>query len=141
MIESPKLPVTERRVVLFDNVCNLCSSSVQFILRYNKDQSIKFASVQSDLGHQVLSFYGLRTDTYETMLYIEDGQLYTKSAAALKIVQRLAFPWRFFQVFFIIPKWIRDWLYDQVARNRYKLFGKRDQCYLPDEKVLSRFLD
>lgn len=131
----------EKRVVFFDNVCHLCSASVQFILRHNKDQSIKFASVQSALGQQILSFYGLDIDSYETMLYIEDGQLYTKSTAALKIAKRLAFPWRLFQTLYIVPTNIRDWLYSQVARNRYRWFGKRDQCFLPDEKILSRFLD
>ena len=133
--------VSENHLVLFDNVCHLCSASVQFILRHNTDQSIKFASIQSEVGHQILRFYGFDTDTYETMLYLEDGQLYTRSTAVLKITKHLAWPWRFVQVLCIIPKDIRDWFYDRIARNRYKLFGKRDRCYIPDAKMLSRFLD
>ena len=129
------------RVVLFDNVCNLCSSSVQFILRHNKDQTIKFASVQSTLGAEVLRAYGLPTDVYETMIYLEDGQLYTKSTAALKIATRLSLPWQLCRAFHIMPRSIRDWLYDRVASNRYRLFGKRDQCYLPDQNTRHRFLD
>ena len=139
--ESLLFLVGETRLVLFDGVCHLCSASVQFILRYNTDQSIKFASVQSGLGQQVLRFYRFDTDDYETMLYLEGGQLYARSTAAIKIARRLAWPWRLVQVFSIIPNGIRDWLYDRIARNRYKLFGKRDHCYIPDKKMRSRFLD
>lgn len=141
MTEIQKPPIADENIVFFDNVCNLCSRSVQFILRYNEDKSIKFASIQSALGQRVSDFYGLPSDTYETMLYLEDGLLYTKSTAALKIAQRLVLPWRLLRVFGIVPPGIRDWLYDRVARNRYRLFGRRDQCFLPDKDVLNRFLE
>lgn len=138
---KPPVLNNEKRVVLFDNVCNLCSSSVQFILKHNKDESIKFASVQSALGRAVLKFYDMPSDTYETMLYIEHGRLYTKSAAAIALAKRLSFPWSLLQVLAVVPRAIRDWFYDRIARNRYRLFGKREQCYLPDDKTLRRFLD
>ena len=141
MTEMLKPPITDEGVVFFDNVCNLCSGSVQFILRHNEDRSIKFASIQSALGQRVLHFYGLRTDTYETMLYFEEGLLYTKSTAALKIARRLVLPWRLLRAFYVFPQSVRDWFYDRVARNRYRLFGQRDQCFLPDKGVLNRFLD
>jgi predicted DCC family thiol-disulfide oxidoreductase YuxK len=140
-IYKPPLLDGESRVVFFDNICHLCIHSVQSILKHNKDQSIQFASIQSELGSSVLSFYGLPTQMYETMLYIEKGQLYTKSTAAIKIAKRLSFPWCLLQAGVVIPRFIRDGVYDLIARNRYKLFGKRDQCYLPDEKTLKRFLD
>ena len=142
-IKAAKLPILkeEQRVILFDNVCRLCSGSVQFVLKHNTDESIKFASVQSALGRAVLTFYGMPTDVYETMLYIEHGRLYTKSTAALKIARRLSFPWPLLQIWVVVPRFIRDGLYDRIARNRYKLFGKHDQCYLPDEKMLKRFID
>lgn len=132
---------SEPRIVLFDGVCNLCSHSVQFILRFNRDESIKFASVQSALGEAVLKHYGLPTGSYDTMLYIENGQLHTQSAAAIRIARQLRFPWSLLQILVVIPPVLRDWLYVRVARNRYRLFGKREQCYLPDEKTLKRFLD
>jgi len=141
-VHSVKPPLAdEGRVVLFDNVCNLCSGSVQFILRFNKDNSIKFASMQSALGHQVLVFYGFNTDSYESMIYIEDGLVLTKSAAAARIAKRLSFPWNLLQFLLVLPIGARDWLYDRIANNRYTLFGKRAECYLPDKEVYSRFLD
>lgn len=131
----------EPRIILFDGVCNLCSHSVQFILRFNRDESIRFASVQSELGAVILKHYDMPTGSYDTMLYIENGQLYTKSAAAIRIAKQLRFPWSLLQGLVVIPPMIRDWLYDRIARNRYRLFGKKEQCYLPDEKTLKRFLD
>lgn len=141
MSPPPAPPVSDRRVVFFDGVCNLCSGLVRFVLRHNRDRSIKFASMQSPLGQRVLHFYGLPGDAYETMLYVEDGRLYTKSTAALQIARRLARPWRWLPVFLIVPRPVRDWVYDRVAGNRYRLFGKQDQCYLPDAAVCDRFLD
>lgn len=141
MSDIASSPVDDKRVVLFDNVCNLCSGSVRFILRWNGDRSIKFASVQSAFGHRVLTFYGLPTDAFETLLYIEDDRLYTKSTAALRIARRLTLPWRLLGVLEIVPRRVRDWLYDRIALNRYRLFGKRTRCFLPHKAVLERFLD
>lgn len=131
----------EERVIFFDGVCRLCNGSVNFVIRHNRDQTIKFATVQSKLGKRVLEEHGLSTDKFESMLYFEAGQPYEKSTAALKIAKRLSFPFNALQVFYLVPKTIRDWLYDQVARNRYKWFGKQETCLAPTKEVKDRFLD
>ena len=140
-MEAPlELPIPSERVVFFDGACNLCSGSVRFVLRHNEDRTIDFASMQSALGRRVLERHGLSTDDYDSMLYVERGRLYAKSAAALKIAERLTLPWRLLRFLAVVPEGARDWLYDRVARNRYRLFGRRDRCFLPDAEVLDRFV-
>lgn len=88
-----------------------------------------------------MDFYRLSTDAIETMIYVEDGQIYIKSTAALKIARQLTLPWQLLQAFYIVPLGVRDWFYDRIARNRYQWFGQLDQCFLPNDEVLDRFLD
>jgi predicted DCC family thiol-disulfide oxidoreductase YuxK len=141
MTDTPTQLTDHSSVVFFDGVCTLCSGSMRFILRHNSDQTIRFASLQSLLGREVLYHYGYPVDAYETMLYVEDGELFVKSTAVLKIMNRLTYPWRVLQVFYVLPVGIRDWVYDRVARNRYRVFGKRNHCFVPEKDVLHRFLD
>ncbi|WIO74566.1 DCC1-like thiol-disulfide oxidoreductase family protein [Porticoccaceae bacterium LTM1] len=128
------------KVVLFDGVCKLCSGWAKFLIRFDRHRKIKLATVQSGVGREILTFYGLPQDTYETMVYLEGGKLYVQSAAFLKVMSLLPFPWPMFSVFWIMPKSLRDWLYDRIALNRYELFGRNKYCLMPDVDHESRYL-
>ena len=128
------------KIVLFDGVCNFSNSSVQFIIRNDKTNSLKFASLQSEIGQRLITTYNLSKEL-DSVIFIENNQAYIKSKAALKIANYFGGFWKIFQVFNIIPSFIRDFFYDIIANNRYKWFGKKDSCMLPSPEVRSRFLD
>lgn len=128
------------RVVLFDGVCRLCSAWARFLLRFDRECRFKLATVQSEEGQAILSFFGLPLDQYETMLLVEGNQVFGKSDGLLRIIKQLPFPWPILGCFRLIPRPVRDWVYDRVARNRYRLFGKRDVCVVPDKADEQRFL-
>ncbi|WP_299591191.1 thiol-disulfide oxidoreductase DCC family protein [uncultured Microbulbifer sp.] len=128
------------RVVLFDGVCRLCSFWARFLLRFDRDRNFKLATVQSEEGQAILSFFNMPLDEYETMLLVEGSRMYVKSDAILRVVAQLPFPWSAVTGFRLIPAPLRDWVYDRVARNRYRLFGKRSQCAMPDAADEARFL-
>ena len=125
-------------VVLFDGVCNLCNASVQFILKHEKIEVLKFATLQDDKIKHLLSKY-TNTEIHDSVLLIENGTLYQESDAALRIARYLKF-FRLFYFLIFIPTWIRNPIYRLIARNRYKWFGKREQCMIPDKNVKHRFL-
>jgi predicted DCC family thiol-disulfide oxidoreductase YuxK len=130
-----------QRVILFDGVCNLCNGSVIFILQREKFPIFQFASIQSEAGKELLQWYGLPKDYNQAVVLIENGKMYLGSTAALKIGQTLKFPWPFLSyVGFVVPKFIRDLVYNQIAVNRYQWFGKRDFCMIPTESLKARFL-
>src|SRR5512141_276783 len=117
----------QQKIILFDGVCNLCNSSVIFILQREKNPVFHFASIQSEAGQELLEWCGLPRDYSQAIVLIDDGKIYLGSTAALKIGKTLKFPWSFISyVGFIVPKVIRDWVYNQIAINRYQWFGKRD---------------
>lgn len=128
------------RVVLFDGVCRLCSAWARFLLKFDRDRCFKLATVQSEEGQAILSFFGLPLDEYETMLLVEGNQMYVKSDAFLRIVKQLPLPWPALICLRLIPRTIRDWMYDRVARNRYRLFGKNPVCVVPSAADEARFL-
>lgn len=127
------------RIILFDGVCNLCSSSVQFIIAHNSKGNIKFASLQSDFGQAQLIEYKLPLEV-RTIVLIKEGQPFTKSSAVLEICKELNGLYPLLSFFKIIPRPLCDWVYDFVARNRYKWFGKKNQCWLPTPDLQSRFI-
>ncbi|MGG1675516.1 thiol-disulfide oxidoreductase DCC family protein [Neobacillus sp. NRS-1170] len=128
------------RIVLFDGVCNLCNHSVQFILIRDANKAFKFASLQGETGQKLLKQYGLNNDLNSFVL-IENNKPYLKSTAALRVCMNLSGAWRLFPFFLVIPKPIRDFVYDVVANNRYKWFGKTESCLLPSPEWKDRFLD
>lgn len=128
-------------LVLFDGVCRLCSAWARFLLRFDTRRRFKLATMQSEEGQAILSFYGLPLDNYETMVLVENERVYGKSDAALRIVRQLPFPWPVLTCFRLLPRTLRDWLYDQIARHRYQLFGKKNVCFTPSEADASRFLN
>jgi predicted DCC family thiol-disulfide oxidoreductase YuxK len=143
MTEARGLPPgvgPEDRVVLFDGVCRLCSGWVRFLIRFDRERRFRLAPVQSPEGQAILEWYGLPTDHYETVLLVEGARLSTKSTAVLRVMGGLPFPWWLAAIGRIVPRRIRDWLYDRIARNRYRLFGRREACLRPAPEHASRFL-
>ncbi len=128
------------RVILFDGVCKLCDFWTQFIVKVDTQHRFKLCSVQSPEGQSILNHFKMPTDHFDTMLLVEGNQCFDKSDAFLKVVNKLGCPWRLFTVFKMLPKGIRNWLYDRIARNRYYLFGQYDTCILPSKENESRFL-
>ena len=130
-----------QKIILFDGVCNLCNRSVIFILEREKRPIFKFASIQSETGKELLEWCGLPKDFNQAVILIDGGKVYLGSTAALKIGQYLKFPWSFLSsAGFIVPKFIRDCVYAQIAKHRYQWFGKKDVCMAPKQNLKARFL-
>ncbi|MFZ1688477.1 MAG: thiol-disulfide oxidoreductase DCC family protein [Flavobacteriales bacterium] len=133
--------VGEQRLLLFDGVCNLCTGVVQFIIKRDKSARFRFASLQSTVGEAFLKANSIPTDTYASFVYVRKGTVHMRSGAALNIALDLGGLWSLAYAFIIVPAFIRDAVYDFVARNRYKWFGKADVCMLPTPELRARFLD
>lgn len=129
------------RVLLFDGVCNLCNGAVVFVLRRDRTKSIKFASLQSTAGRELLQQYHLPTSVFNSFVFIDDGKAYTQSVAALRLCKYLTALWPMLYGFIIVPKFIRDRIYKWIAANRYKWFGKKDECIVPRPELSARFLN
>ncbi len=127
-------------VILFDGVCNLCNRSVQFVIRHDKEGYYKFASLQSEAGQRLLEQYQLATNTFNSFVLIKNGKAYTKSTAALIVAKKLSGAVKLLSGFIIVPSFIRDAVYNTIAKNRYKWFGKKDSCMIPTPALQSRFL-
>ena len=130
----------ENNVVIFDGVCNLCNWSVQFIIKHDPKAIFKFTSLQSEFGTALAKEHGLSSENPESVLLLKDGELLSKSAAALAIVTELNGIWKLLVIFRLIPQNIRDSIYDWIANNRYYWFGKRDKCMVPTEGIKERFI-
>ena len=132
---------TPQRVILFDGVCNLCNGSVMFTLKWEKEPDFQFASIQSEAGQELLEWCGLPRDFNQAMVLIDHGKIFLGSTAALKIGQTLKLPWSVLSYAgFLIPLFVRDWIYKQIALNRYQWFGKREVCMIPTAALKARFL-
>ena len=127
-------------ILLFDGVCNLCNSWVGFVLKNNSAKNIKFAALQSESGQRILIEHGIKPSFTASLVYISADKVYVFSDAALQVAKQLQKPAYFLSYFGIFPRFIRDWAYKQLANNRYTLFGKRDNCIVPEAEVMSRFL-
>lgn len=127
-------------VVLFDGVCNLCNSFVQFVIKYDKNERFKFASLQSDFAEKELANFFMDSQKMSTVILLENGKLYSRSTAALRILNSLNGLWPLLYVFIIVPAFIRDVVYNLIAKNRYKWFGKKDSCMVPSPELQCRFL-
>jgi predicted DCC family thiol-disulfide oxidoreductase YuxK len=129
------------RIVLFDGVCNLCNAGVRFIIAHDPKAKLRLASLQSPAGQTLLAWTGLPTSHFDTMVFIENGQAFVQSTAILRIARHLRWPWPLFSIALAIPAFLRDGLYDSIARYRYRLFGKRDTCMVPTPELKRRFLE
>ncbi|WP_188456280.1 thiol-disulfide oxidoreductase DCC family protein [Virgibacillus oceani] len=127
------------RIILFDGECNFCDKSVQFIIKRDPKGNFKFASLQSDVGNDLLKRFDTPRDL-DSFILIENNQCYSKSSAALRVCKHLKGFWKFLYIFMIVPRPIRDFCYEIVARNRYKWFGSKESCMLPSPEERNRFL-
>jgi predicted DCC family thiol-disulfide oxidoreductase YuxK len=134
-------PDQNKKIVLFDGVCNLCSGSVQFILKRDKKNQFLFGSLQGKFGQEILKKYSLPADNFNSFMLLEGDQLYTRSSGALRMLKHLGGAWGLLYAFIIIPPFIRDAVYHFIAKNRYRWFGKKEECWLPGGEWKDRFLE
>ena len=140
--ETSPAPTMDRGpIILFDGVCNLCAHAVQFVLRRDAAERYTFASLQSEAARELLDEIDPTLYDVDSIVLIEDGAAHVRSGAALRIARRLTGAWPLMYGFMIVPRPLRDWAYDLVARNRYRWFGKADQCMVPLPALRARFLD
>lgn len=128
-------------VILFDGVCNLCNSSVLLVIKYDPKKLFRFASIQGDYGQQILKRFHLPPTSLGSFILVDENQIYTQSTGALKVVKRLSGLWPLMYAFIIIPPFIRDIVYNLIAKNRYKWFGKKDNCAVPSAALRELFFD
>ena len=128
-------------IILFDGVCNLCNSSVQYVIKHDPNELFRFASLQGNTGQQLLKQYGLSTNDMNSFILIRDNKAYTRSAAALNVAKQLTGFAKLLYGFIIVPPFIRNAVYNLIARNRYKWFGKKDSCMVPTAALQARFLN
>lgn len=129
----------ENAVILFDGVCNLCNGAVKFVIRHDKNAYFKFAPLQSEIASRLVTDKNL--SRANTFLLFEQGKLYKRSTAALRVCLHLNGAWKLLYGLIIVPGFIRDALYDIVAKNRTRWFGKKDACMIPSDNLRSRFLN
>jgi predicted DCC family thiol-disulfide oxidoreductase YuxK len=130
----------ENYILLFDGVCNLCVSVVNFTIKRDSEEKFKFAALQSESGQALLKKYNLPTNDFDSFVFIKGEKYFLKSSAALNVLKELGGVWKLFYLFIIIPAPLRDFIYHIVARRRYSIFGKRDSCIVPTPEVKRRFL-
>ena len=130
----------DHQIILFDSVCNFCNYWVNFILAKDKNDLFRFAALQSEAGQMLLLNHGLKNSDFDTFILIDDENYFTKSTAALMIAEKLRSVVKLFYPFIFLPKLIRDFFYDLIAKSRYKFFGKRDVCRVPSDDERKKFI-
>lgn len=131
----------QQPIILFDGVCNLCNSAVNFVIKRDKKSAIKFAVLQSSIAQELLKDQPIKANDLSSFVLVEKGKILTRSTAALRVCRYLTGIWPLMYGFIIIPKLIRDGIYNWVAKNRYHWFGKKDKCMVPTPEIKARFLD
>ena len=128
------------KTILFDGVCNLCNDSVISIIKHDKNDVFRFAALQSDVGRAIVTKYDIDTSQTDSIILINSDNYSVKSTAALKIARQLSGGFPLLYAFMIIPNFIRNWVYDIIAKNRYKWFGKKETCMIPTAELKKKFL-
>ncbi|HKL36787.1 MAG TPA: thiol-disulfide oxidoreductase DCC family protein [Salegentibacter sp.] len=137
-MELPK----DKKIILFDGVCNLCNTAVTFIIKHDKKDTFRFASLQSDFGKELVAERGMDPEALDSIILIDPGvAYYQKSTAALEISRELSGGYSLLKNFLFIPEGLRDGIYNFVANNRYKWYGKKESCMIPTPELKSKFLD
>jgi predicted DCC family thiol-disulfide oxidoreductase YuxK len=129
-----------QRIILFDGVCNFCNSGVQFALKRDKTHSLQFTPLQGETAKKLLPRYNINPTTLTSVVLIDGDKAHTQSSAALRICRYLKGGWPLLYGFIIVPRFLRDAVYNFIARNRYRWFGKKDSCMIPSPEQKSRFL-
>ena len=138
MIEFPE----NKKIILFEGVCNLCNQTVLRIIKLDKKDIFRFTSLQSETGKEIIDYLKIDTTKVDSIILFEPNQAYyLKSTAALKIFGNFGGIWEVSKFLLFFPSFIRDFVYDIIAKNRYKWFGKKNQCMIPTPELLSKFLD
>lgn len=132
--------LNEKGVVLFDGVCNFCNSSVNFIIRHDKNDYFRFTPLQSEIGKRISERYNLEYGNLKSVILVENGKIYTRTTAALKIARKLSGAWPLLYAFIVIPAPLRDIVYNIIAKYRYKWWGEMDACMIPTPEVRKKFL-
>lgn len=130
-----------RPIIVFDGVCNFCSAWVSFVLRWDRAEQFLFAPAQCRMGSELLATTGFAQGLLRTILLVSDSGVHSKSDAIIEICSRFGGPWKMAKVARLVPRSLRDWAYDVIARNRYALGGRRSECMIPPPAVRLRFLD
>ncbi len=131
----------ETPVILFDGVCNFCNYWVSFAIKRDRKKKLRFTSLQGETAKQLLPEYNINTTSLSSVIFIDKGIAFTQSSAAIRICKYLDGGWKLFYGLIIIPKFIRDFFYNIIARNRYRWFGKKETCMIPTPELRERFLD
>lgn len=134
-------PALDRPVILFDGVCNLCNQSVLFVIKHDARSKFRFAALQSTLAQKVLVGKGLQSAEMNSVVLVKGPNIYTRSRAALEIVRNLDGGWPILYLFMAVPPFLRNAVYDFIARNRYKWFGQKEACMIPTPELRERFID
>jgi predicted DCC family thiol-disulfide oxidoreductase YuxK len=140
-LAAARLSDLSHPLIVFDGICHLCTGFVRFVIRRDRAALFQFLPAQSPRGEALYAKVGLKSGDWDSNLLIMEGQVYTELDAFIEISRRFGGLWRLMPVLYGIPRPIRDWLYNRIARNRYRWFGKRDVCYLPTPDLAARFLD
>ncbi|MDQ0638080.1 putative DCC family thiol-disulfide oxidoreductase YuxK [Pedobacter sp. W3I1] len=130
----------DQPVIFFDGVCNLCNASVQFVIAHDRKDQFKFTALQGDYAREVLPKFNADSEKLNTILLLKDGKIYTKSSAALRVARKLNGLIPLLYAFLLVPKFIRDWVYDIIAKNRYQWWGKQESCWVPTPELKSKFI-
>lgn len=132
--------INNRDFIIFDGVCVLCNGWVKFVLRFDKKENFLFVIAQSELGEAIYAELGLKSDDYDTFIIVRNGEMYTKLDGVFALLGAIGWPWKIVNIGKVLPKGLKDWMYDRVAKNRYALFGKRDTCMMPTPEIKARFI-
>ena len=138
MIDIPK----NKKVILFDGVCNLCNNSITKVIKYDKKSIFLFAAIQSETGQKIINHLKIDVSKTDSIILYEPSISYDiKSTAALKVMKEFGMLWKITSVFFVFPEVFRNHIYDFIAKNRYKWFGKKDHCMIPTPRIKAKFLE
>ena len=135
-MELPK----DKKVILFDGVCNLCNSSIIFVIKHDPKDLFRFAPLQSDLGQELIKKHHIDATKVDSIILVDQEKAYVKSSAALRIARHLSGGYSLLSIFLIFPAFLRNVVYDYIARNRYKWYGKKDSCMIPTPELKAKFL-
>jgi predicted DCC family thiol-disulfide oxidoreductase YuxK len=138
MVDIPK----NKKVILFDGVCNLCNNAVKIVIKFDQKNTFLFAAIQSESGKKIIEYLDIDTSKTDSIILYKPRVSYEiKSTAALNVMNGFGGIWRITTLAFIFPKVFRDFIYDYIAKNRYKWFGKKDNCMIPTTALKAKFLD
>jgi len=127
-------------IILFDGVCNLCNSSVQYVIKRDKKDRFRFTVLQEEPGLSLIEEFNIDSSKTDSIILLTKGKVYTKSSAALRIAKQIGGVTSLLYIFILVPPFIRNWMYDYIAKNRYKWYGKKDVCMIPSPELRSKFL-